>query len=131
MEVIRSNTELVKDGRTAEAANDLEAAASLYEKAIKNDPLQENVYDRLMIIYRKLKQYKAELRIINAGIKAYENYYKPKARGVKAKRVEEISLALLKSTGLTDKKGNHMYDPEPIGKWKKRKLVVEKKVKKS
>jgi hypothetical protein len=128
MEAVRPNNELINDAKQAEENNELEQAAVLYEKVLQNDPIQQNVYDRLMIIYRKLKQYKLELKTINNGIKAYENYYKPKVRGAKAKKVEAISAALLRSTGLTDKKGNHLYDPEPIGKWKKRKLVVEKKL---
>ncbi len=77
-----------------------------------------------------MKQYKNELRIINAGIKAFENLYKTRSKHSRSMKVAEITNALLKSTGLTDKKGNHLYDPEPIGKWKKRKVVVEKKIKK-
>ena len=125
MEALRPNKELLAEAKQAETNNELESAAELYQKALKNDALQEEVYDRLMIIYRKLKRYKDELRIIEAGIKAYENFYKPKTKGAKGKKIEEISLALLRSTGLADKKGNHVYDPEPIGKWKKRKAIVE------
>lgn len=130
MEAIRSNSDLLNAAKLAELDDNYAEAASLYEQALKNDAVQEKVYDRLMIIYRKLKKYKDELRVANAGIKAYENFYKPSAKGAKKKKVEEISLSLLRSTGLADKKGNHLYDPEPIGKWKKRKLVIEKKLNK-
>lgn len=108
----------------------MEKAIELYDQGIKEDPLNEYCYERMMVIYRKLKQYKNELRIINAGIKAFENLYKTKSKHSRSRKVAELSNALLKSTGLADKKGNHLYDPEPIGKWKKRKQVVNKKIKK-
>ena len=127
-------TETVKDiiesARDAEAAQERERAAELYEQVIKESPVNEYAYDRLMILYRKPKQYKDEMRIINAGIKAYENFYKTKSKHSRSRKVAEMSNAFLKSTGLADKKGNHLYDPEPIGKWKKRKAIVEKKSKK-
>jgi hypothetical protein len=41
-------------------------------------------------------------------------------------KVAEITNALLKSTGLIDKKGSHLYNPKLNEKWKKRKQLVEK-----
>lgn len=130
LQPITSVKDLIETAREAEAAQELEHAAKLYERVIKEDLINEYAYDRLIILYRKFKQYKDELRIINAGIKAYENLYKTKSKHTRSRKVAEISNALLKSTGLADKKGNHLYDPEPIGKWKKRKEAVEKKLKK-
>ncbi len=80
-----------------------------------------------MIMYRKLKDYKKELAVIDRGIKAFEDFYGSKVS--KSKKAAEISNKLAKSLGLIDKKGNSTYDPEPIGKWKKRRLVVEKRLK--
>jgi len=37
---------------------------------------------------------------------------------------------LNKSFGLVDKKGTKLYSPEPIGRWQKRKEIVEKKLSK-
>ena len=99
---------------------DTSVAIKDYEEAIKLNPLAEKAYDRLMIIYRKEKDYKNELRIINAGIKSFENFYRSKKS-----RSKKIA-----SFGFTDKKGNAVYDPEPIARWKKRKATVEKKIKK-
>lgn len=99
-----------------------------YEETIKNDALAEKAYDRLMIIYRKEKDYKSELKIINAGIKAFERFYKSKKSS--SKKILEISDKLNRSFGFTDKKGNAVYDPEPIARWKKRKITVEKRIKK-
>ena len=43
--------------------------------------------------------------------------------------IKKLSKSLNKSLGLTDKKGNFLYEPEPIPTWKKRKTTVEKKLK--
>ena len=122
-----SLTGILEKAREAESEGNLEQAASLYEKIIQERPREEFAFDRLMIIYRKLKRYKDEVKIIDAGIKAFENLYKSKHSG--SRKIAEISSALLKSTGLADKKGNQLYEPEPMGKWKKRKALVEKKIK--
>ncbi len=115
-----------------EEANDAEekdtsVAKEDYEEAIKKDPLTEKAYDRLMIIYRKEKDYKSELRIINTRIKAFEKFYRSRKSG--SKRIAEISNKLNRSFGFTDKKGNALYEPEPIARWKKRKATVLKRIK--
>ena len=79
-----------------------------------------------MIIYRKQKDYKAELDIIDQGIKAYSDLYE-KGKS-KSKKVIDISSKLAKTFGLVDKKGKSNYEPEPIGTWMKRKAVVEKRL---
>ena len=129
LEAVTTIKDLLEKGSLAESSEDYNAAAEFYEKAIKADPLAEQAYDRLMIVYRKLKEYKHELRVIKSGIKAYEQFYKSKAS--KSKKIAEISHKLSRSVGLSDKAGNAVYEPEPIGKWKKRKLVVEKKLNRS
>ncbi|MGI8582264.1 MAG: hypothetical protein ACR2KX_08705 [Chitinophagaceae bacterium] len=118
--------EPIKEAHDTEE-KDISVAIKDYHEAIKNDPLLEKAYDRLMIIYRKEKEYKNELRIINAGIKAFEVFYRSKKSG--SKKIAEISKKINRSFGFTDKKGNAVYDPEPIAKWKKRKATVEKKIK--
>jgi DNA-binding SARP family transcriptional activator len=119
---------LVAKARHAEEDSNIDIAVQQYQEVIKIDPLNEQAYNRLMILYRKMKDYKKELSVIDKGIKAFEKLYKPKATG-RMKKVAEISLKMAKSVGLLDKKGAAVYEPEPIGKWKKRKLLVEKKIK--
>ena len=126
LESVTTIKDMLVKAETAEAEQDLDAAAQWYEKAIKADPLTEPAYNRLMILYRKNKNYKQELRVIKKGIKAYQQFYK--SRASKSKKIAEISNKLSLSVGLSDKKGNIAYEPEPIGKWKKRKAVVEKKL---
>jgi len=118
----------IEEAQEAEEKKDVALAIKDYEEAIAKDPLSEKAYDRLMILYRKEKDYKSELKLINAGIKAFESFYRSRKSG--SKKIAEISKKLNKSFGFTDKKGNALYDPEPIARWKKRKVTVEKRVKK-
>ena len=118
----------IKEAAEAEDKEDISLAIKDYESAIEANPLLEKAYDRLMILYRKDKNYKKELQLINSGIKAFESFYK--SRKSSSKKIAEISKKLNKSFGFTDKKGNAVYDPEPIARWKKRKVTVEKRIKK-
>jgi tetratricopeptide (TPR) repeat protein len=118
--------EIISKAGEAESKKDNNSAIELYNKAIQSDSLNVYSYGRLMKIFRALKQYKKELSVINKAIKAYENFYKKKK--TKSKKVSDISEKLNRSFGLVDKKGNNLYDPEPIAGWKKRKTIVEKKL---
>ncbi len=124
--------EIIDKAKDAETDNDLEQAASLYEEARKADPANEYPYDRLMIIYRKLKKYRPELRVINEGIKFFEASHAKRLKELfgKHRKITEISNALMKRTGLQDRGGKNLYYPEPIGRWRKRKETLEKKLKK-
>jgi hypothetical protein len=124
-----TRSELFAVAKDKEAAGEWKDAASLYEKVIKLHPLEEKAYDRLMIAFRKIKDPKKELQAIRSGIDAFEELYK-KSKKTPDKKVIQISRALEKATGLTDKKGESLYRPEPIGRWLKRKAVVEKQLKK-
>ena len=124
-----SNINNLQLGTEEEAKGNLKQAAKYYESAIKDERADEFPYNRLMIIYRKQKLYKDELRVIKRGIKIFEDFYKrhsPKTR--KGKKLSELSEVFMKASGLKDKKGNLVYQPEPIAKWTKRKEVVEKKM---
>lgn len=116
-----------EEANEAEEKEDISIAIKDYEEAIKVNPLAEKAYNRLMILYRREKDYKNELRIINTGIKAFEDFYRSRKSG--SKKIAEISKKLNRSFGFTDKKGNMLYDPKPIAQWKKRKAVVQKKIK--
>ena len=120
--------EILANAMLAEAQQNIEEATSLYQQAINKDSLNEHAYARLMTIFRRQKEYKKELRIINNGIKVFEKFYRSQSHH-KSKSITEISNKLNRSVGLIDKKGNSLYDPEPIAKWKKRKAVVEKRIK--
>ena len=90
-------------------------------------------YERLMIHYRKEKDYAAELKVIKKGIDTFKKFYaniQGSAIKKQKSKIAELSRKISKSTGLTDKKGNDAYLPEPLPKWMKRQLVVEQKLKK-
>jgi tetratricopeptide (TPR) repeat protein len=133
MKIAHLNKEAMAPGehlaiaRDLEKQGELEKAAKAYESIIKASALKPELYDRLMIIYRKLKEYKKELSTINRGIKEYEAVMSKRSKPA-GKKIRALSNALLKMTGLVDKKGNSLYDPGPVAKWKRRKLVVAKKL---
>ena len=83
-----------------------------------------------MIIYRKQKKYKEELDVINKALQHFKEYQDKKSSAkTKNAAINKLSKSLNKSLGLTDKKGNFLYEPEPVPTWKKRKATVEKKLK--
>lgn len=102
-----------------------------YKEDVKNKVINALPYDRLMIHYRKEKNYPEELEIIKQGITNFKKYFAQHQRAtVKKKKssIEELSRMINKSTGLTDKKGNELYLPEPLPKWIKRQATVEAKL---
>ena len=113
--------------RAHESAGDIDEAIALYHGALKKYPQQAAIYDRLMILYRKEKQYKKELSVINAGIKAFTALLQP-AKNIGAGKVANLSKSILRSVGLTDKKDRPLYHPQPIARWQKRKKTVEAKL---
>lgn len=126
-----SSAEILDQARESESQGKLEDAAVRYEQLVKENSSDQLVFDRLMIIYRKLKLYKDELRIINKAIKVFEDLHKKPARRNREKqqKLTTLSDAFMKSAGLKDKKGNLVYIPEPLSRWMKRRSIVEKKLK--
>ena len=55
---------------------DREEAVKEYKKIAAVYPLNEKVYDRLMILYRQLKMPKEELLWINKAIRTFEEKFK-------------------------------------------------------
>jgi hypothetical protein len=124
-----SINELMSEAEEAEKS-DPSSAIDLYKQVLKKDVLQTRAYDRLMILLRKEKNYKKELSVIDAGIKAFEKFYET-SLGKPSKKIRDISEKLNKAFHLTDKEGTPLYRPEPIDRWQKRKEVVEKKIEKA
>jgi tetratricopeptide (TPR) repeat protein len=130
LHVAKTYSELMKEAKEFEENNELENAAKLYARAAKAEPHDEQAYNRLMIIYRKLQWYEEELKIIKKGIAAFEELYQKKSERLfgKNQKVARLSNALAKSLGQRGKKTEALYLPEPIPKWMKRQKVVEKKL---
>jgi|SRR5215831_8248608 len=127
----RSYKELLQEASEAESNDELKKASKFYKEAIKKNPSMEYPYDRLMIIYRKQKNYSSELKLIEEGIKYFQQQHENKQKELigSSKKIASLSNAFMKSVGLTDKKGKNVYYPEPVPKWQKRKQIVEKKIK--
>src|SRR5688500_14699573 len=76
-------------------------------------------YDRLMIYYRKQKEYKKELQLINRALKVFGDRLKEQAGNILAaaqssSTIKRLSDKINRSAGLMDKKGNLTYLPEPL-----------------
>ena len=121
-----------KEAREAEQEGKLDKAIKLYEQNIKEDYADEFAFERLMIIYRKQKEYKHELRVINRGIELFQHNLKEHlkqtlSRHIDGKKLERLSNAILKKTG---SKEQELHFPDPIDKWMKRREIVEEKFEK-
>jgi tetratricopeptide (TPR) repeat protein len=121
---------ILQQAEAAEKNENLELAEKLYREQMKHKAFNASVYNRLMIIYRKQKKYKEELDIINKALQHFNEYQNKKSSAkTNNAAIKKLSKSLNKSLGLTDKKGNFLYEPEPVPTWKKRKATVEKKLK--
>ena len=130
LHVVKPYKELMAEAKQAEENNELERAAKIYERLIRSDPHEEQPYNRLMIVYRKLTRYEAELKVIRKGIAAFEELYQKKSERLLGKRqsLARLSNALAKSLGQKGNKMESSYYPQPIPKWVKRQKLVEKKL---
>ncbi|WP_207514309.1 hypothetical protein [Longitalea luteola] len=108
----------------------------LYEQQTQKGITDPFPYDRLMIHYRKQKEYKKELQLINQALKVFsDQLQKQTTRIFAAAKSKTTSKRLMekfgKSVGLLDKKGNLKTLPEPLARWTKRKQTVQQKIKKT
>lgn len=125
-----SKIELLHEAKDAEAAKDWKQAEALYQEVIKIDPHNEAAYNRLMIVYRKQKEWNKEWQTAKKAISSFEDMYAETAKTSDNKKITRLSNSLLKLTGLADKKGKPIYQPGPLAKWKRRKSTLDKKLKK-
>jgi hypothetical protein len=125
-----SITQLLSAARAKERENAYADAVSLYMQLLKEDPLNVQASSRLMVIYRKQKNYSKELSIINKAIAAYEaNIIAQQKNWSKSNRkAAGLSKRLAEHLGLLDKKGLPLYEDKVIANWKKRKETVQKKL---
>ena len=111
----------------------MEEPLELYKEQVNNGVFDPLPYNRLMIHYRKEKSFDEELKVIKKAIDVFKKHYtglQSSALKRKKSTIAELSKKISKSTGLTDKKGNAVYLPEPLPQWMKRQATVEQKIKK-
>ena len=127
----KSKNELLKEARSQELEGKTSDAIKSYSLVINKDPLQFGAYNRLMILYRKLKEYKKELAVIKQAIGAYEKDIKDDQTTWKKanSKTARLSLSLAKSMGLINEKGLPVYEEPQIMTWRKRLETVQKKIK--
>lgn len=127
-----ANVNMVEAARKAEAAGDHQKAIRLYEEMIASGNPDPFPFTRLMILYRKEKRYKDELRVIDSGIEALtkdieEKREKKLADHGNMNKLKQLSAAFLKSAGY--KKDSGVLLPAPVPSWINRKKLVEEKAK--
>jgi tetratricopeptide (TPR) repeat protein len=130
LRVARHYTELVRLARHAEQEGEAEKAIELYELAVRQKPVEALPYQRLMILYRKFKQPKEELKVVSRALAVFlDHYEEKKGKVLKDPAVARASKALFHA--LNGKKTmTPSWYPEPIPKWTKRKEALEKKLSK-
>jgi hypothetical protein len=105
-----NNNGTFEDARQLEQEGALKDAAAVYEKLHKRSPGNIKIIQRLMIIFRKLKNAGKELRYINAAIKINEAYYASKNK--LNNKAGSISRQLNKLLGYT--KGNAAFKSDEV-----------------
>lgn len=83
--------ELNNKGMAQEKSGNIDLAIETYEENIKGGYPATHSYDRLMILYRKRKDYQNELRVIDAALEVFKREYDQE----KYKQRKEKALALL------------------------------------
>jgi tetratricopeptide (TPR) repeat protein len=124
---------LLRDAREAEYQGDADKALALYKDVVNSDPLVEEAWQRLMILYRKRKDYAGELKIINLALQTFESRNREEQRQwlQKNRKIANLARSLAKSLGLLDKKGIVIDDNPVLEKWRHRKEWVAARLKKS
>lgn len=123
--------DLLEEAARLEGEGDLKEAEKHYAIVLDKDELNVTAYNRLMIIFRKQKEFRKELNIINRAIKSFENEAKSSLQAKKlGSKISSLSKSLAKSLGLLTKSGLPVYLNDDVERWKKRKIIVAKKLKK-
>lgn len=132
MRAILSTTESVKKAEDLIKNKEWNAASEIYEELNKRLPAHERFYERLMMLYRRMKLPEKELNIINKGIKNISAAFHERGDKLFGKNasVKRISNSLMKSLGLKNSNGKHLFEPDKVVAWKKRRELVLKKLKK-
>jgi tetratricopeptide (TPR) repeat protein len=122
--------DLMKNADTLALEGKIADAIKKYTAAIKADPLLARAYNRLMILYRKQKEYKKEMAIIKQAIGAYEKEIKEDQQAWKKanSKSARLNLNLAKAMGLLDDKGLPVYEYPQVMTWRRRMETVRKKL---
>ena len=118
--------------KSLESEGEIDEAMEVYQQVLRNDPLNETAIGRLLVLYRRQKEYKKELALLKAAIGAYEagQLAAQEAWRKKHQKAARISLSLARKLGGGGaKKGAAIYDDRLVTTWRKRKAAVMKRLK--
>lgn len=128
MKMLKNIGRLLTEARRLEQADDLPGAAGVYEQVLHADPFHQQAVARLLTIYRRLKDYKKELRVIENALAAY----KQRDKALREKWISDhphaarVGQKFLKSLGGTSVSA--FGSNSDVERLLKRKAVVEKRL---
>jgi uncharacterized protein YciI len=71
MKAVKNIGRLLEEGRRLEKEGSPEQAAAAYQEVVDQDPVHVEAVGRLLVLYRRLKDYKKELAVIDAALAAH------------------------------------------------------------
>lgn len=128
MKAAKSTTELMSAARELEEASRLTEAAGLYQQLVDTDPTNQQAVSRLLTLYRRLKEPKKELAVIQDALAAYAQKDKAtQERWVNAHpQAAKASRAFLRSLGGSS--ASSFGANAQVQRLQKRREIVEKKL---
>jgi uncharacterized protein YciI len=128
MEAITNNKERLAGGMRLEKTGELELAAAIYRKIADKDPFNQEAVGRLLVVYRKLNNYREELAVIRRVLAAYEEHDKVRQE----KWIREHSKAAAAGTAVFQKLGGARvsgFGADPVvATLTRRRAMVERKL---
>jgi len=127
MDLLSKTTSLNNKGSELERNGNIGAAIESYEECIKLQYPARFSYERLMVLYRKAKQYDDEMRVIDIAIQLFsiENCRRYKIAVANTKNEKYLSCleaAYKANVKLKNDEGWYIYNPYDVGLWKKRRI---------
>jgi tetratricopeptide (TPR) repeat protein len=128
MKIVMGTKQLLAEGRAHESQGRWEDAAAVYEQGLHDDPGDPDQVNRALIVYRKLKDSRRELQVIDGALRALQQRGKAiqdqwLRAHPKAARAGKAVLRSLGGSQVTALGANSF-----ITKLLKRKEVVEKRL---
>jgi tetratricopeptide (TPR) repeat protein len=128
MKAVKSNTRSLAEARRLEQEGEIEQAAAAYQQVLAGEPANEEAVERLLVIYRKQKDYKKELAVIEGALSAYEDRDKAiQAKWIAAHpEAAKVGREFLRSLGGASVSA--FGSNRVVGRLLKRKEVVDKRL---
>lgn len=125
--IINETARLNNLGIMLEKKGEIDTAISVYEENIKIGYPATHSYDRLMIIYHKLKQYKNEKRVIEIALRVFNEENKKRndiAKKSYPNLTNELHNALILNIDFYNDNGICVFHPYKLNKWNNRLLKI-------